>query len=489
MAGGVGRGNWREVVVVCLVAGVVAGWLTLGGLQGMNHADSVVPALMSLYRWTWFYWGQDRFGMLTALVAMPVRDPLGNLLVQNWMVSFCGVLVFALVHAYLLGWRGAGISGVLGAGVFLVFGPGSFHSDYLLDNQPYAVSSCLGVLGLMALVCGGEGRRRWVGLGVGGGVLFLAFWVSLGAAFLVVPLFVGGMVCGVGGEGKQWRRLAVIAGAAVVNWGVMLGSRYRGSGGGSGGWSGVGGWPGGWGVMGGNVWREMPVGLGVGVLVLVGMGVAGWVVGRDRGVVRARVVACAMVALVAAVYFLVVGATAHVRESGFPYRYAIPSVVLVVAAAGMFGGLALEGAWGKWRVGVGAVLVAGVLVGITWRYGRPSYGRVREMVDGKFGGATKELVAAGCTHVIGDYWDVWGSVFHVNLTAYEAGSGRVVWGITTRGEVTEDLWRPGLREGRVGVVRSEKSEGDWRVEARKFGIGEMRVVEEGERIRVMEVVK
>src|SRR5579862_3522576 len=126
------RWNW---VLTCFGAALVALWLTLGDLQRLNHADSLIPTFVSLYRWTWFYWGQNRYGMLTSLLAMPLHHPLINLLFQNWMVSFCGLLVFPLAHAYLLGWRTAPLSGVAGAAVLLLAGPDCFHMDYLLANQ------------------------------------------------------------------------------------------------------------------------------------------------------------------------------------------------------------------------------------------------------------------------------------------------------------------------------------------------------------------
>ena len=186
---GNGRGAlpWTALLV-CVGAALVSGWLTLSQMQRFHHADSLIPALLSLYRWTWFYWGQNRYGMLTALLAMPIQHPLYNLLFQNWLVSFCGLMVFPLTHAYLAGWRAAPLSGLLAATVFLLAGPEQFHADYLLVNQPYAVSSCLGWLGLMALEASSD-RRRTLRLALGAVLLFLGFWVSLGAVFLVFPLY------------------------------------------------------------------------------------------------------------------------------------------------------------------------------------------------------------------------------------------------------------------------------------------------------------
>ncbi len=70
------------LVVAILIAGLAA-WMGLGTLHQFQHADSLLTVLISTQRWTPFFWGQDRFGMLVPLVAMPIRHPLANLLVAG----------------------------------------------------------------------------------------------------------------------------------------------------------------------------------------------------------------------------------------------------------------------------------------------------------------------------------------------------------------------------------------------------------------------
>src|SRR5436305_14423335 len=79
-------------VVVSIVAAGLAVWIGLGTLHDYDHADSLLPVLVSTQRWTPFFWGQDRFGMLIPLLAMPIRHPLGNLLAQGWMMTAAGLL-------------------------------------------------------------------------------------------------------------------------------------------------------------------------------------------------------------------------------------------------------------------------------------------------------------------------------------------------------------------------------------------------------------
>ena len=41
--------------------------MSLGRLHEFHSADSILPVLVSLPRWTPFFWQQDRFGMLVPL--------------------------------------------------------------------------------------------------------------------------------------------------------------------------------------------------------------------------------------------------------------------------------------------------------------------------------------------------------------------------------------------------------------------------------------
>ena len=71
-----------------LAAGALAraSYATAAGWPAQLHnADSLIPAFVSLEGWSLFYWGQDRFGMLLPLLALPVRDGFWNLVVQNML--------------------------------------------------------------------------------------------------------------------------------------------------------------------------------------------------------------------------------------------------------------------------------------------------------------------------------------------------------------------------------------------------------------------
>lgn len=477
--------RWKRwnYVLTCFGAALVALWLTLGDLQQLNDADAIVPTLTSLYRWTWFYWGQNRFGMLTALLAMPIHHPLINLLFQNWMVSFCGLMVFPLAHAYFLGWRTASLSAVAGAGVFLLAGPDAWHKHYLLASQPYAVSGCLGLLGLMAL--GSESRSRfrvairWI---VAAFLIFLAFWVSLAAVFFIAPLHIMySFLCRTERRVQHLLRgLSIITLAAIANWVITVNYTY----GGNFGWAKLSAMPRNCGLLLRNVYNSIPPAFLLSILCLAVAGAIGFRVGLRSERRRAVLWGCMTCILAAIFYFIVAAASDHIRENGFPSRYAIPSIILLMTSMAMFASLAAERIPAHWRGKLGGVLLMTVIVGVTLRNGFPSYGRVRRIVEERFGGFTRELYDHRCTHVLGNYWDVWETVFHANLTNYESGSRLVIWGITGRSQVTRDLWYPSLDGGRVAVPRTANSLKDWKNEASIAYIPGLKLFRESTRIRV-----
>jgi hypothetical protein len=74
-------------------------------------------------------------------------------------------------------------------------------------------------------------------------------------------------------------------------------------------------------------------------------------------------------------------------------------------------------------------------------FGAPSPQAVRDGIDRKFGKYSADLAGARCTHFAGGYWNVWPTVFHANLILHEQRAPRTIWGITYRGEVTQQDWR------------------------------------------------
>jgi len=120
-------------------------------------------------------------------------------------------------------------------------------------------------------------------------------------------------------------------------------------------------------------------------------------------------------------------------------------VALIVSLAGWMG--KRDRRLGAWAAAA-SVLAA---VGVT--YGQPSLAVVRTCLDERLGGATSEILQAGCTHVAGDYWRVWPTVFHANLQLRDQGETRTVWGVAYRSLPTLPQWAPRAdKECRVAIL-------------------------------------
>src|SRR5262245_54281641 len=85
-------------LLTCAIAAIC---IDLGSFHRLENADAIVPVLSSLYRWTPFYWGANRFGLLVPLLALPWSHPLWNLLVQQGLTIFSGLAVLFLLPRHL----------------------------------------------------------------------------------------------------------------------------------------------------------------------------------------------------------------------------------------------------------------------------------------------------------------------------------------------------------------------------------------------------
>src|SRR5437763_1544907 len=74
------------------VAAASAAWMSSSSLQDSQHADSLLLVLTSVQHWKPFYWGQDRYGMLVPLLAMPFRHPGVNLVMQAFLAATATLL-------------------------------------------------------------------------------------------------------------------------------------------------------------------------------------------------------------------------------------------------------------------------------------------------------------------------------------------------------------------------------------------------------------
>ena len=174
-----GAPSWARRRPVLLLATIAASaaLVVLGDLHRLDHADAIVPVLVSLQRWTPFYWDQERYGMLIPLLALPVRDPLWNLLVQRALLVAAGLGAALLLARHVLAGRDWPLAGALSAGALLMLAPAPWRFEYLGD-QPYGLSLAL-ALAVLALAEARGSQRPTPARVVAGLVLVVAaHWVN-----------------------------------------------------------------------------------------------------------------------------------------------------------------------------------------------------------------------------------------------------------------------------------------------------------------------
>jgi hypothetical protein len=445
-----------------LLCAVAAAWVDLGTIHRLHHSDSLIYALISLWQWTPFYWGQDRFGMLVPLVARAILHPLANLLFQDFLNIFGGLATFILLVRYVLRDASYPVVGLLGAATFLALVPPPYQAMYFID-------ACYGV---------------WLALGLGGlivarppcdvlstvrgacslAMIILAHWVNFTSALVLGPLVVarwlflgwtGRRDRGTGDSGVRnavyalraaagsetavallYLAIGALAGRALIRLATARVATpldamapYE--------------WPAAWYNLLEKHWESLsPERLPgfLGCAAVFGVVSLAWrAVYRQAGTAWR---AAAAMALSALVIWLYTGTRLWVRLNGYTYRYLMPSALLLEAAVLTVGIAPVCRAAGPMtRRALYALACAAVLGGAGLTYGLPSISGVRAELDRKCGALTEDLINARCTHLAGAYTRVWPAVFHANLTLYERGEDRTIWAITGRSEATEHRWR------------------------------------------------
>lgn len=443
------------IAIIAAVSAVLAVWMDLSPIHRFHDSDSLVPVLMSLQRWTPFYWEQNRFGMLVPLLALPVQGPFHNLMVQVALRLFAVVVAFFLVARAVVPrpyWPAAGAATLL----LFVAGKGLFAHCFL-QMQPYPQALALALGGLALLEAPLAGRRGV--LRVAGAVLLvgLAFWVSPSLIFWLLSLLVLRWALGLergGGEGLRRRLLPFVPFAILcAGFGASLlatqaaawGSTDLGA-------AKVATWPHAWAALAAGSAKLLGRPLGIAVVVLIGCAALA------RRSPRARLAAAAGICLLgsAAVELLALGTSSWVHLNDLTIRFLCCGLLAAATALpAMLAILLLEGRE-RWHAAANAVALLALLPAVFLRFGPPSPAAARAAFDRHVGPAAPAIVAAGCTHVIGSYWRVWPAVLRANEILWERGGTRQVWGITTRSRPTRDLWWPrSWTAARVAVIRGD----------------------------------
>ena len=403
-----------------LAIGAVAAWIDLGRMHNLQNADSLLLVLISLQHWTPFFWGQDRFGMLGPLLAIWARDPLTNLLVQGWITTTAGLLAPFLAARLVLpktaDWI---VAGTAATGLLFCTASRALQFDWLI-TQPCGMALTLGCAGLVIV----DGLSPWRRL-LGCLALGAAHWVDGGIVLVLFPL----ATLNPGASDRKWSIGGVLAGAAV---GALL-SRTVDAPHTPVSVSPVGEWLAAWMAL---VRNTVHVSSGWGLALVVGL-VAGAAIRRTHmGPASRPAPAPGVIALVAVIAWLGTGTLAWVAANGYAPRYVYPSLALLAVAGGCYFETAIA-----WRPRYRHLSVGVVVASLLAASGLPSVLMVRRTLHERFGAMSSEVVHLGVRVIGGNYWSVWPTVFEANLTAARLHSATVIYGLTSRSDVTDDAWR------------------------------------------------
>jgi hypothetical protein len=407
----------------------------LGTLHDFQHADSLLTVLISTQKWTPFFWGQDRFGMLVPLLAMPIRHPLANMLAQGWVMTVAALVAPFVTARFLVGRDGAWIGiGAFTNALFLATATPAVQFDWLV-TQPYALSISLG---FTALVIADDDHRRGGSIAIV--VLVLACWVNIG---IVVLLAVAAVLRG-------RRPLRLLARQAVAAALASLAATYLASAHTVTAMAPPGKWPNGW-------WQLLEGTSGVFSNPHAAVGITAGTVAALAGLwwidalPPARTIAALLAMAVGT--WLVLGTSLWVGMNLYSFRYMYPTLMIAGAAVSTV----LVTLLAKWTKPLAITSLSVLTVLAMVNYGTPSLGRIDRGLDDRFGRQTSAILRAGATVIAGDYWRVWPAVFHANLTLARTHARAHVFGLAYRSEETDALWKNAGREALVAAWADDRS--------------------------------
>jgi len=461
--------NQRAQAFLFLAAAAAAALcIDFGAFHRLHNSDSIVPVLMSLWRWTPYYWEQDRYGMLVPLLTIPFKNPLSNLLAQSAINAFCGLAAFFLCARYVVR-RAWLVTGTLAASLFLLFNSEAARFLYLGLAQPYGVGMFLGFSGLLLLENSKFSRPSAIVFSFV--CLLAASWVDGAVIFVLLPviffrwLFDRDARRNASGDGSVsrggWRNafeklmararrcvdheLGIAAALVCASFAVSYA------------FSGIVArsvayaewpyspvppwkWPAVWFEFGKYFWLDyLRQRWGISVALLLAVGEIVRLVLRRK--IRGMNAAAENLVASSVVSFLLIGSLSHIQYTEFDPRFGLQSMLLLQVGAVAWVLLPLDALLS--RNGRRALIAASMILFLgapLYLYGWPSRARVRADLDDTLGQYTPNIIQSGATHIVGDYWNVWTATFHANMALYEMGSDRRIWGVTVRSGPTEIFW-------------------------------------------------
>lgn len=462
-----------------MLCGVVAGCVDLGHIHWGHQADSIVPILVSLQRWTPFYWQGDRIGMLLPLLAAPFHHPLTNLLVQDWLGTFSGLAGFFLLARYVLRDRFWPAAATLVTTYLLVFVPPGTRFTWFVEQQ-YGTSLTLTVAALLILEGYKSEPSQWPRLP--GAILLIvaANWVNFAASIIFIPFIIFRSLLGLLARAASVHEgnvlinplrgrkvlydvgllvLGTVSGRAMSHFlarDVVDTASFASIP--------LAKWPGAWHRFAISTWNAVFTGLSC--LIFLIPATAGaillFTVPTLRPFRRKTLMLAAALLGAAVPYWLLIGTLAHVQANLYFPRYAFPSLVFISLAVAVFANVPfglLPCTALRYCFGVSAVLLLSAAI---YSYGLPSVIAVRRDIEHRFGTYSKDILQSQIDLIAGSYARVWPAVFHANLLLYEKGEHRQIYGLTLRGEPTRIYWsKIPLPRLRVAILAGDNADAQY----------------------------
>jgi hypothetical protein len=430
--------------------------LTFSELQFYHDADSILPALISTVKWTWFYWGQNRLGTLLPLLAAPIHNEFSNLMFQSWLTILAGLYALLVIPGWILG-RGRSRVGGLCACIlfFSLFGHRAIF-QYLSTGLPYAVSMAL-IFSAMRLT---DSASKWTSHAAAFGLMCAGLWVNIGLYPLAFALLLAR--CALTGWSRTRLAVLVMLSAAfgLNAAGARLSSIRT---------------PGTFGLdigdiddniipliksIGKHIEANAAVLAALSIIIIAAVCITLLRQRRSEGKQAAKgdwlLVLSALCGTMA--FLLLLSASGWVRMNQYHVRYAVPVIIMSSAITGAVCELTARSYAGNIYARVILLASLAVILGgvLHVRFPYADSGAIRKKFDKMFGMHSESIIGEGVQVVYGDFRDVWPAVFHVRLKQQEQGIDAGILGITDRCESTQPLWRA-LLEKDVVSARIAKS--------------------------------
>jgi hypothetical protein len=442
----------RYVPAVALAA--AAFWINLSFIHASQDADLLLMSLISIERWTPFYWGDNRYGMLLPLLASGVRSYVPNLMVQTQLSIFAALLTAVLFQCFFLsrglnrerGFTARNLSAALFTIVLAIF---CFRSNprsiqiFLLPH-PYFTSLALGLAGIAAMLRSTATTTvRYI---AGAVALLLSFWVNWSNA----PVFFGLVLLlpsGARATGDHLRaRLPALfvvgaAFAAAYSYSLLY-PRLLDTGLAS---------PAEIPDSIARMFRNLLAGMidARRTLVVIVAALAAAIV-RWRGRLLKNLVSFGdgqVIIALAVCFAAAIASTEWVIRNLYEWRYwTIAVVLLFLVVASFLADSLFEAIRRAMRSETRAVPIAVLLFCLTigYSFGAPSIPGVWRSLDRVSSPDYENIRRLRCTHMVGDYWVAWRSVFYNRVHKIEPP----LWAVTLRSEATEPQWSKIPREER-----------------------------------------